>query len=399
MGQSKSINTFVFLFFVAILFAMGAEAYDNDMVRYGSYFVEILLILYALFQSYWGDIVIKNKYVLICAVIIILNYLFSPYDHNYSDLLKFFGYLCCFKYGYTLSRQYNDLKVNKLLLALVVFFPIFMVAVYDDSYIKNTFFTNPNTFVYTGLSMGLLYLICNDAKPKAFWIAWIIVGLYVLTCTSLGVVVAILMAFLILNIRMSHIPYLLLSLIVLFIVIKYIDIPLFVRIRDVFNLWSSMSSSDLANLNDINYYELNSRVEINGEREDVGSSVWRLAHWLELFLDYIKNIWTIPFGLGVGYSVYKTDFLAHNDFLFILTEMGVVVFIFFIRIITTLFKGMKNEGKFIYFILAMFFYHFTENLIQTFPPNAILYFVVGWCMYKYCDGNQKNLTYESFTNK
>ena len=207
---------------------------------------------------------------------------------------------------------------------------------------------------------------------------------------------AIAMAFVILNLKRSHLPYLLIGSALLIMAILFIDIPLFARFRDVFALWSTMSSDDLKNLSDVNYYELNQRVETTGDREDVGSSVWRLSQWSGLLIEYFKNVWSIPFGLGTGFSVFKTGLLPHNDYVMILTEYGLIVFLLFFRFIRSVYRRLKNEGVLIYFILPMFIYSLTENLIQSFPQNAIFYFVLGWSINKY---KFKTVAYESFAHK
>ena len=246
--------------------------------------------------------------------------------------------------------------------------------------------------------MALFYALIHYKERHFMQIAWLIVAAYVLICTSLGVVVAIMLADMILNFKMTHLPYLLLAGVAFILAVIFIDIPLFVRIKDVINVWLSMSASDWNNLQDINYYELNNRVNITGERGDVGSSIWRLAHWSNILTEYVKHVWTIPFGMGAGFSISHTGLMPHNDFLLILSEYGLIVFCLFVKFITRIYKRMKVERMLIYFILAMFIYHLTENLLLNFPPNALFYFVLGWCMIKFKE-RPKVLNYESTIDK
>ena len=382
LKKRKEINVFTLLLLVALFCVMGSRAYDIYALKIASYASECLLIGYTVIYSGIKTVFINYK-VLIVAFILMMNYLLSPWEPQYSDLLKFFGYLCCYEYGLYLARRYDYLDVNKIILFLFIFTPPVVVLLFDHTVVKNLFFSTPNSFVYLGVAMGLFYTLVNYRKKNVLWKAILIMAFYVLICTSLGVVVAGILSFMILNLKRTHLPYLLLGGIVFFVAVAYINLPLFIRFRDVFHLWTSMTASDWANLQDINFLELQQGAESVGDRGDTTSSIWRIAHWSNIFIQYVSHIWAIPFGLGAGISINKLGGAPHNDYLLILSEYGLVVFIMFITLIIKLFRYLKNEGILLFFILTMFLYHVTENLINIFPPNAILYFVVGWCMYKY----------------
>lgn len=395
----KSLNVFVFLLLVTTLCAMGACALSNTTLRMSSYISELLLIVYALNNSYQiKKSGINIEAVLFAGLVVVLNNLLSPNMPQYSDLLKLAGYFCCFYYGTTLARHYDRLYINRILFFSLVFIPGITVALFDHTMLKNLFFPNPNTFVYTGLLMGMFYALINYKERYFMHIAWLIVAVYVLISTSLGIVVAILLAYMILNVKLVHLPYLLIVGITVVLVIIYIDIPLFVRIRDVINVWMSIDANEWKNLQQIDYYELSQRVTIKGERTDVSSSVWRLAHWSNIFSEYIGPIWTIPFGRGAGFAIFRTGLLPHNDYLMVLTEYGLIIFSLFMKFIFSIYRKMKEERMLLYFILTVFLYHITENLIYTFPPNALLYFILGWCTIKFKE-RPKVLNYESITNK
>lgn len=393
-----SINVFVFLLLVSLFCAMGAVRSENTIFRWASYVMEVILIGYTITRSKWSDLFRKYSIVLVCFCIIALNYLFSAYEPPYSNLVKFIGYFCCFKYGFSIAQKYERLSANRTLLLLYIIIPVVVVALFDDSVFKNVFFVNPNTFVYTGLSMGLLYLAINYEDRRAFWIAWAIVAFYVLICSSLGVVVAIILACLVLNIRYTHIPYLLVGCFLLFWAIMYVDIPIFIRFRDVISVWTSMSKSDWLDLENLNMYELGSQADRIGDRTDTTSSIWRLSHWLVILKSFVSKIVVWPFGYGGGYVRYEFGLPPHNDYLLILTEYGLFVFVCFVRLIIHVYKIMKNERKLVYIILAMFLYHITENLIDTFPPNAVLYFILGWCLCKKLKSRNYSYLNESTIN-
>lgn len=361
---------------------MGSVYMDNQGMRVASYISECFLIVFALVRSSRKGFFFKNIAVLSCAIILIVGYVASPYEPHYADLIKFFGYLCCYMYGASLAKKYSHVKIYKLLAFLLIFTPVVIVALFDHTVDKNLFFVNPNTFVYTGLSMGLLYSLLYIGKKNAIIHSWGIVLFYVLICTSLGVLFAIVSSYLILNFKKNHLPYLVIGSIALIMAVSFVDIPLFIRFRDVMNLWASMSYSDWKNLQDINIYELSQSVDVVGERTDNTSSIWRMSHWIGIFTAFISSWWHIPFGMGENFARSEFGNAPHNDYLKILVEYGLVVFCFFIKLVKKAYVSLKDNKALIYFVLPMFLYHFTENLIDTFPPNVILYFTLGWGMTK-----------------
>ena len=151
--------------------------------------------------------------------------------------------------------------------------------------------------------------------------------------------------------------------------------------RDVIAVWEYVFDNGIT-INNVDYDELNN-LERMGARNDVSSSVWRFSQWTRLFIAYVSEIWTIPFGLGAGFAVKQTGLYPHNDYLLILTEYGLIVFMCIIKGVLRIYKRLKNEKMFIYFILTMLLYHLTENLLTYFPAEAFLFFLIGWCLYNY----------------
>lgn len=64
----------------------------------------------------------------------------------------------------------------------------------------------------------------------------------------------------------------------------------------------------------------------------------------------------------------------------ILSEYGLIVFLIFVKIVIKAFHSVKRqEVRFL--VVAIFCYYFTENLINSFPQNVILYFVLGYSLF------------------
>ena len=385
--REKSINIFSILFLLTLLSVMGSYAYENSALRILSYLFECALIAYIFIASSRSHSNHINYIaVSIVSIIIVLNYMFSPNEPEYSDLLKFLGYYGCFKYGDYLASRYDNLKVNKICLLLIVFLPALLVAFLDHTVYKNFFFRSPNGFVYLGVAIAAFYLLVAGHDKKHFLIAVLVAAFYILICTSLGVVVAALLAIMVLNLKSTHIIYIILGVFLLYNIILFVDIPIFVRIRDVFNVWDYIFDYNIRDISNVDLHELNN-LDKEGERTDSSSSVWRIVHWINLLQMYLSNAWAIPFGLGAGFSVKATDFAPHNCYLQILIEYGLVVFIFFIKFVFKVYRSLKTEGMLIYFILTMLLYYLTENLLYNFPPGALMYFIIGWTLCKYGKNN------------
>lgn len=381
--RERNINIFAFLLLVTILCTMGYNAYDLLPLQLLSYASECALIVYTfVVSSNSHNYDLKKAPVLLVSGIIILNYCFSPNEPEYTDLLKYLGYLGCYKFGDSLARKYDEIKVSKIWLYLIVFVPVFLVAFFDDSVMKNQFFRVSNGFVYLGVAIGGFYLLVKGRNKRNFIRAILITAFYILVCTSLGVAVAAFLTFLILNMKKNHIPYVIIGGGILLLAILFIDIPIFIRMRDVLTVWKYVMDNNAGNIQDVDFVEINN-LDRAGERTDASSSVWRIVQWIRLFKEYVSEIWTIPFGMGAGYSVKSTGLYPHNDYLRILIEYGLIVFIYILNFVLSVYKRLKNEGMLIYFILTMLLYHLTENLLNNFPPGAILYFLIGWAMYKY----------------
>ena len=160
--------------------------------------------------------------------------------------------------------------------------------------------------------------------------------------------------------------------------IATVDIPVFLRIRDVVNIATSLSWYDWTHLKDMDFYETSLQFEMQSDRSDNTSFLWRLAHWLRILNGYFENWWyAIPFGLGDNYSYKICGNYCHNEYLKFLTENGVVVFFILISWIKKAHRVLKEKMVY-YFILAAFCYHLTENLIDYFVGSVLLYFCIGY---------------------
>ena len=307
---------------------------------------------------------------------VLINFSLSPYSPRYSLLLKFFGYMTFFIYAkYFCEKGYN-FRCNNFLLYTMIFIPLIVVLLFDKSPQKSTYFPNSNMFTYWGISMSLAYLLLKGINNKTKKVAWVILLAYLLVGTSLGILLAVAISALLLNIKRVNIFLLISSVVAVLLCVIYIDIPIFARLKDSFSIFQSLTWEDFTNPENVDFYALQTEHSSSG-RTDNASFLWRIMQWTILVTGYIKDVICIPFGKGVDWSIAYTGKPPHNDFVLILVEYGFVIFLIIIGAVRKVFKKIKNFDI-IYFILPIFIYHITENLLDTFPQNIFFYLSLGY---------------------
>lgn len=380
---SKGINSFVILVLLALLSAMLSHAYDISALKMTSLCIDVLIIIKALSASgvnYFFTL-LNNPIVIICALILCINFALSPYEPRYPLLIKYFGYVAVFCEGKKLASMGYTLRCKNMWLCLLIATPLLMVALLDKTDMRTTFFANSNVFVYTGLCLAMFYMFLNRVERKSIYVTTSILLAYVLVGTSLGVIVAIAGSFFVLNMKRMNIAAIIFAGLAVILFVAFSDISVAVRIRDTIAVYKALDWYELTHLQDINFYDLQQRVGASGSREDNTSSLWRITQWSGLLTDYFTHPLNIPFGLGADYSIAKTGLPPHNDHIIILIEYGIIVY-------GAIFKGIMRvhnrlrDDKIYYLVLAVIFYYFTENLVDTFPPNCLFYFMLGYLFFK-----------------
>lgn len=359
--------------------------YESPALKYSIYGLLVFLIvwLYKTIKKFHVNI-FANKSVMVFMLCMCINFVFSPYVDSYVLLLKYGAYILCFRFGYEVFANNIPMKVNKWMLYAFVLTPLILVSFFDHTAHKTVFFALSNVYSYLGLTLTLLLFVLYEDRKKIFYYSFAILGLYILSCSSLGILVAVALSIFIINRRNTRLMLvsLFLGFIAIFLVL-YSDISIFTRVRDVLNITMSLTWDDWKNLQDLDMHSLEIAYGGNSDRTDNTSAIWRLAHWSGLLGEYFENwYYSILFGLGNGYSEVHTGFDPHNEYLRLLIEYGMIVFIIVFKWIRKL-CGALYKTKAFYFVLSVLLYHLTENLVDFFIGNAIVYFCVGYLYCKY----------------
>ena len=357
---------------------------DSDSMRSIVYAVLVFFVGWISLISYRYQPYFYYGYTALFLFLIIINLLGSPYNPLYPRLIKYLGYISCFTLGYIFYRKKWSLKCNKVLLYTTLLLPLFLVSFLDHTPHKTVFFPMSNTYSYFGLACALFYYVIKKEEKKAFWESLFILAIYIVSCSTLGIVFAIVVAVLFINrrnLRLIIASSIIMSFGVLFVMFS--DFAVFARIRDVFTIMNAMTWHDWTHLQEMDFYSFSQGIRTESNRVDNTSFLWRLAHWMKIMDDFGEHwITALPFGLGDNYSTTKTGYACHNEYLKAFAENGLIVFSILIYWIFSVHKILRKQRAY-YFVLAVLIYHFTENLIDSFVANALIYFSIGYLCCKY----------------
>lgn len=354
--------------------------YDSSLLRILVYVLMFLYVVMVVIYTYkYIPQFYHNKKFLLLMALLTINMLVSPYDPLYPRLIKYLGYAGSVAFGYVLCIKRVPLKCRKMELFFLIALPLTLVGLFDSTPHKTMFFQLSNTYSFLGLCCSLfLYTIYKDRK----YILFISIGvllLYIISASSLGIVTSVLLSVIIINCKNVKlmVPLCIMGGVCVFLITK-VDIPIFLRIRDIVNITYSLSWNDWTHLKDMNFYESSMQFDMQSDRNDNMSFLWRLAHWQFIIDGYLANWWyAIPFGLGDCYSNKICGNYCHNEYLKFLTENGVIVFGIIVSWMLDIINLLKKK-KVYYFILAALCYHLTENLIDSFIACVLLYFCIGY---------------------
>ena len=390
MNKIKNATPIVLFTLCACLFTMLDNATGGGgLFKFVALAMDVLVIVYCFAN-------VNSKYFfkhitpacLFVIVVLLINFILSPHSPRYSLLLKFFGYMTFFIYAKNFGEKGYIFRCKNFILYTMIFIPLIVVLLFDKSPEKSTYFPNSNMFTYWGISMSLAYLLLKGINNKTQKVAWVILLAYLFVGTSLGILLAVAISVLLLNIKRVNTFLLIFSVLVVLLCVIYIDIPIFARLKDSFLIFQSLTFQDFTNPENVDFYALETEHSASG-RTDNASFLWRIMQWTTLVTGYIKDVICIPFGKGADWSFTYTGKPPHNDFVLILVEYGLLIFMIILVAVKNILKRIKNDDI-IYFVLPIFIYHITENLLDTFPQNIFFYLSLGYYLSKL---NHESLAY------
>lgn len=391
------MNNNIFLLFVcaaSTLSMLNNSLIESSVLRSLIYGLMVLFefLLYQNCRKHnWGGLNIAN--ITIPLFLILISFTHSEYNPNWGLYVKYLGYVLCFVYGVICWKHHGgNLRVNKKLLYFTIFTPLILVAFFDHTPHKTVFYTLSNVYSFAGLCFCLYYYTVFYSKKNILIKSVCLLLLFILSCSTLGILFAFCMTILYINRSNMKLMYLTsVFLTVTILLVLYSDIPIFARVKDVIAVFLNMTKEDWINLRDLDMWQISKDIDYSSDRTDNTSAIWRLSHWAGLIEDYFKNWnYSLMFGLGDNYTNEVLGNVPHNDYLRFMCEYGMIVFGYIVFYIRKLLSIMAKDEALL-LIIAFLIYSFTENLINTFASNALMYFCIGYHYQRCREGNIKSI--------
>lgn len=118
----------------------------------------------------------------------------------------------------------------------------------------------------------------------------------------------------------------------------------------------------------INYYQI-----IENKGQDVTSGLWRLSQWQKIIILFIESpVDKFLFGHGVGTTDILFNLKAHNDYLRLLFETGIIGLALNMMVWILIYRRMEPKYRWGAIMFAVFC--FTENNYDHFPAMSLLAF-------------------------
>ena len=314
------------------------------------------------------------------------SFFFNYQNTDYVDFIKFFMAPMFLVFGvffeYLRKDYLFDFRYVQVLFFLLIFVPILIWAVQlamgkteFGSGQMVAFFPNRNTASLYAVALLALYNVMSPKPLQNIWIYIIVAFMF----GALGVLVSVLAA-LIISIASKRTMLLLTFFFAVLsgLVIYFPDFVLFKRFYSVFG------TIELVLNGTIDLYNVSFGEVVRMLNSTDLSFLFRLKHWLELFVYYANGeYYELLFGYGVGSTIGMTltHLIPHNDYLRILLENGVFSLFGFLLIIFTIVLKTFRRWEAVP-LLAVIIYFSSENLINSYASMLIFYFSSGATVYR-----------------
>lgn len=302
--------------------------------------------------------------------------------------LKFFSYVVSFLFGYLICHMGITPYCSKKYICFIIIIPLFVFFFVKEK-MEGGLFDLANTYVYYGLTASLFYYMCDYTNSKSLLLTWGILGVFVLSATKLGILLAIFVSTAFYYVRsLKHIILFIGIILGTILAIIYIDIPVFLRIRNVYELATNIPLEAYRNIGDSSAYEIGELYGTSNSGENDTSFVFRLVYWTKLLKYWMDSDFIhILFGYGDMYVKENFGLQPHNEYIKLLLENGICVFLIFCKFTIYVFNSLKPL-KIRYLLFTPLVFIFTENILYFSFMNFLFFLVVG---YFCCYSNERDI--------
>jgi len=368
----------------SVLFAMSilSVLVKNSMISSVLISFELIMMMIGLFFLFKNNLLTKNyhRFIIFFSIFSIVHFVSSPqFDLlSYIKILSPIVFLGMGMYcNFNLQRKW---KYNKVLVLLICLLPIFLrlfqiLARYPDES-TFSFFVNSNNFIYYIIVSFLVFYVIT--KERKWTIIYLVIGI-LLSKTIGGFLSIFLSALFLYRNRLFVSKYFIVFIIcILFFgsILIYSDFEIFERIRNSSVVFKEiLNSSSWGNFKDIEYSEA---INYAKDKRDL-SFLFRIKNWSEILYSYKSlDIWHILWGSGFLSipNITSTKLVAHNDYLGIIYEFGLIPSLLLLSAYFRILFKVKSDF-FKLFLLAIAIFHFTENLYYNFLITSLHFFLLG----------------------
>jgi len=385
----------------APLLGVGNFDWDWIIYIYAVYFIIVLiggllaihttffgaaLFLLFLYSRYWRNLAAIRIDTLRWCILLCIITPFVPlisYDQktmaaSFQELVKYLALHMVLLIGTTLpltplDRCRKNWILYGVILAYLVTGVLWSIAHGSHETRIQGFLPNPNGFALTAI---MLFMLVNFQKPGTFFKLshhLIVLSMILLSRTS-GAILGYLAGILYLNvfggkkhtIKRFSIAILIVSLVfTLFAVLPRNTIGPIDNTIDKIEVAKEQYQTILSGQS----IDFSTIVQTRGE--DASSGAWRLSQWYKIWSYYLNSpLDKILCGYGIGTTDVIFKLKAHNDYLRILFELGLVGFLFNIAVWVILYNRMARQYRWIVVTVAVFC--LTENNYDHFPAMSLL---------------------------
>lgn len=367
--------------------------------------IYLILIIISAYSEYSELKTISNYYAAAFAPIMIAIVI----SHNSSQFLKLpryfsFLYLCYGAFiiiGYVLHpgdfgdftkillspiffiAGYNIILVNKDLLsrlALLMVF-VFLSTPLLIGYLEMLSWVDPlgsnNFSVFSNRNNASLYAICLLALFNLIYdteVPSVLLAIFVgLSFGTLGIFLAVITSIIIVYHKYHTSRIVIIGSVFILIYSIASNFFEFLVLERFVKLVQNLKYVDLSTVSTTSFGSI---VETTGSTDL--SFFFRIKHWNDILSLILDNPYSLLFGFGIGESINNTKIglLPHNDYLRLLYECGIFVFISFILIVVFIIKNIGLSYRLIPY-LTVSIYFVSENLITNYLAMSLFFITSG----------------------
>ncbi len=340
------------------------------------YYLTLNLIINKQFRTNYKIVILT-----VAVLTIFLFWIFLWDSFNLSDFIKILSYVLILSSSYTMSfRQESN---NHTGLYLLILIPLAFLAL---DFLINF---NEHAGIFTNRSVASYHIVVTSIvllqfSKKKYFVAYLTL---LLPLAKLGAIIWLVIASIINNLKLLiRIKFIFLFVFISFITVFfyylfYDEIYVFQRLNfavsKILILGSTFTFSQLSSLT---WDELISYFITSGDSYDKFSFLFRIYHWTEIVNIYLDSpLSEMLFGHGFRSIPEMTYFklVAHNDYLGLLFETGLLFFAIFVYSQICFLRAIRKSKSFVIFLSISLFF-LSENLYYNFLTTSLYYMLMGY---------------------